>query len=127
MWAADAGIKWNGLAVNGQYYARLLDDFVADGPLPLKSTFDHGGEFSASYFAKPKKLMPYIRGSWVIGQFGNSYEYGAGAKWFPVRTDRLWLQPELFRVNKSPYSGAFTPYTVGLTGWVPMVQAFLAF
>ena len=69
----------------------LLNDFVADGPLPLKSTFDHGGELSLSYFAKSKKLMPYIRGSWVIGQFGNSYEYGAGAKWFPVRTDRFWL------------------------------------
>ena len=127
MWAADWGIKWNGLAVNGQYFVRLLNDFVADGPLPLKATFDHGGEFSASYFAEPKKLMPYIRGSWVIGQFGNSYEYGAGAKWFPVRTDRLWLNAEVFRVNKSPYSGAFTPYTLGLTGWVPMLQAFLAF
>jgi hypothetical protein len=127
MWAADGGIKWNGLAVNGQYFARLLNDFVADGPLPLKSTFDHGGEFSASYFAKPKKLMPYIRGSWVIGQFGNSYEYGAGAKWFPLRTDRFWLNAELFRVNKAPYSGAFTPYTAGLNGWVPMLQAYLAF
>jgi len=127
MWAADWGIKWNGLAVNGQYFARLLNDFVADGPLPLKSTFDQGGELSASYFAKPKKLMPYILGSWVIGQFGNSYEYGAGTKWFPVRTDRFWLTTELLRVNKSPYSGAFTPYTVGLNGWVPMLQAFLAF
>jgi hypothetical protein len=127
MWAADAGIKWNGLAVNGQYFARLLNDFVADGPLPLKSTFDHGGEFSVSYFAKPKKLMPYTRGSWVIGQFGNSYEYGGGAKWFFLPTDRFWLSTELLRVNKSPYSGAFTPYTSGLTGWVPMLQAFLAF
>ena len=127
MWEADAGIKWNGLAVNGQYFVRLLNDFVADGPLPLKSTFDQGGELSASYFAKPKKLMPYILGSWVIGQFGNSYEYGAGVKWFPVRTDRFWLTTELLRVNKSPYSGAFTPYTSGLTGWAPMLQAFLAF
>ena len=127
MWAADWGIKWNGLAVNGQYFARLLNDFVADGLLPLKSTFDHGGEFSASYFAKPKKLMPYIRGSWVIGQFGNSYEYGAGVKWFFLPTDRFWLSAELFRVNKAPYTGAFTPYTAGLTGWVPMLQAYLAF
>ena len=127
MWAADWGIKWNGLAVNGQYFVRVLNDFVADGPLPLKSTFDHGGEASASYFVEPRKLMPYIRGSWVIGQFGNSYEYGAGAKWFPVRTDRFWVNAEVFRVNKSPYSGAFTPYTVGLTGWVPMLQAYLAF
>jgi hypothetical protein len=127
MWAADWGIKWNGLAVNGQYFVRRLDDFDADGPLPLSSTFDHGGEFSASYFAKPKKLMPYIRGSWVIGQFRNSYEYGAGVKWFYLPTDRLWLTAELMRVNKVPYTGAFTPYTAGLNGWVPMLQAYLAF
>jgi hypothetical protein len=127
MWAADWGIKWNGLAVNGQYFTRWLSDFVADGPLPLKSTFDHGGELSASYFAKPKTLMPYIRGSWVIGQFGNSYEYGAGVKWFFLPTERLWVNAEVFRVNKAPYSGGFTPYTAGMTGWVPMLQAYLAF
>jgi hypothetical protein len=101
--------------------------FDASGPLPLKSTFDHGGEFSASYFVKPKTWMPYIRGSWVIGQFGNSYEYGGGVKWFYLPTERTWLQAELFRVNKSPYSGTFTPYTAGLTGWVPMLQWYLAF
>jgi hypothetical protein len=127
MLAIDGGLKWNGLAVNGQYFLRWLDDFVADGPLPLASTFDHGGEISAGYFVKPKKLMPYARGSWVRGQFGNSYEYGAGLKWHFVPTERLWLNAELFRINKAPYSGAFTPYTAGMTGWVPMVQALLAF
>jgi hypothetical protein len=45
------------LALNGQYYFRWLNDFVADGPLPLSSTFDQGGEFSASYFVVPKKWM----------------------------------------------------------------------
>jgi hypothetical protein len=125
--AVDGGIKWNGLAVNGQYFMRWLGDFVADGPLPLASTFDHGGELSAGYFVKPKKLMPYVRGSWVRGQFGNSYEYGAGLKWHFVPTERLWFNTEVFRVNKAPYGGAFTPYTAGMTGWVPMVQALLAF
>jgi hypothetical protein len=127
MLALDGGIKWNGLAVNGQYFMRWLGDFVADGPLPLASTFDHGGELSASYFVSPKKWMPYARASWVRGQFGNSYEYGAGVKWLFVPTERLWLNTEVFRVNKAPYSGAFTPYTAGMTGWVPMVQAVLAF
>lgn len=127
MWAADYGIKWNGLAVNGQYFMRWLNDFVADGPLPLQSTFDQGGEFSASYFVKPKKVMPYARTSWVNGQFGNSYEYGAGIKWFYVPSERLWFQTEVFRVERAPYSGAFTPYTAGMTGWVPMIQALLAF
>jgi hypothetical protein len=30
MWAADGGIKWAGLAVNGQYFIRWLSDFEAD-------------------------------------------------------------------------------------------------
>jgi hypothetical protein len=127
MWAVDGGLKYNGLAINGQYYSRWLNDFVADGPLPLTSTFDHGYELSASYFVKPKKLALYARGSQIFGQFGNSYEYGAGAKWHFVPTERLWLNVELMRVNKSPYSGAFTPYVAGLSGWVPMIQSIIAF
>jgi hypothetical protein len=127
MSAIDYGIKWNGLAVNGQYFMRWLNDFVADGPLPLASTFDHGAELSASYFVKPKKLMPYVRGSWVRGQFADPYEYGAGLRWYYLPTERLWLNAEVFHINGSPYSGAFTPYTAGMTGWVPMVQAYVAF
>jgi hypothetical protein len=127
MWAIDGGIKWNGLAVNGQYFMRWLSNFEADGPVPLASTFDHGGEVTASYFIKPKTVMPYIRGSWVQGQFRNSHEYGAGIKWHFVKSERLWFNTEVFRVNRAPYSGGFTPYTAGMTGWVPMVQALLAF
>jgi hypothetical protein len=127
MWAIDGGVKWNGLAVNGQYFLRWLDDFEADGPVPVGSTFDHGAELSAGFFVKPKKLMLYGRASWVRGQFGDSSEYGGGAKWHYLPTERLWLTTELFHVNRAPYSGAFTPYTAGMTGWVPMVQVVLAF
>src|SRR4029077_3711734 len=73
MWAIDGGLKWNGLAVNGQYFFRWLDDFEADGPLPLASTYDHGGELSASYFVIPRVLIVYGRGSMVWGQFGDSW------------------------------------------------------
>src|SRR5271156_2195659 len=128
MSAIDYGIKWNGLAVNGQYFMRWLNDFNADGPLPLASTFDHGAEVSASYFVKPKKLMPYVRSSWVRGQFRDPYEYGAGLRWYYLPTERLWLNAELVRITGgAPYSGTFTPYTAGLTNWVPMVQAYVAF
>ncbi len=127
MWAIDGGLKYNGLAINGQYFMRWLNDFEADGPLPLSSTFDHGYELSASYFVVPKKVAVYGRGSQVFGQFGNSSEYGAGVKWHFLPTERLWLNAELMRVNKAPYSGAFTPYTAGMNGWVPMVQTILAF
>jgi hypothetical protein len=127
MWAVDGGIKWNGLAINGQYFVRWLDDFDADGPLPLASTMDHGGELTAGHFVKSKKVMVYGRGSWVRGQFGDSHEYGGGVKWHFLPTERLWLNAELFQIDRAPYSGAFTPYTAGMTGWVPMLQTVLAF
>ena len=127
LWAADGGLKWNGLAINAQYFVRWIDDFEADGPLPLASTFDHGGEVSAGYFVKPKKVMVYGRASWVQGEFGNSQEYGGGAKWHFLPTERLWFNAEVFHVNRAPYSGAFTPYTAGLKGWVPMLQTVIAF
>jgi len=128
MSAIDYGIKWNGLAVNGQYFMRWLNDFVADGPLPLSSTFDHGSELAVSYFVKPKKLMPYFRASWVRGQFRNPYEYGGGLRWYYLPTERLWLNAEVFHLTGgAPYSGGFTPYTAGMTGWVPMIQGYIAF
>jgi hypothetical protein len=127
MWAIDGGVKWNGLAVNGQYFRRWLNDFDADGPLPLASTLDHGFELTAGYFVVPKKLQLYGRGSKVFGEFNNSSEYGVGARWYFLPTERMWLNPEVIKVNHAPYSGAFSPYTAGMKGWTPMIQALLAF
>jgi hypothetical protein len=127
MWAVDWGVKRNGLAVNGQFFFRWIRDFAADGPIPLESTYDRGFELSASYFVMPKKLAVYGRGSKVYGQFGDSWEYAGGVKWHFLPTERVWLTAELMRVDKAPYTGTFTPYTSGLTGWVPMIQAILAF
>ena len=127
MWAIDGGLKYNGLAINGQYFMRWLGDFKADGPLPIASTFDHGFELSASKFVVPRKLMLYARGSMVFGQFGNSHEYAGGLKWHLLPTERFWLSAELMRIWKVPYSGTFTPYTAGMTGWAPMIQSVLAF
>ena len=127
MWAIDGGLKWRGLAVNGQYFMRWLGDFEADGPLPLKSTFDHGFELTAGHFVIPKKLQLYGRGSAVFGEFRNSSEYGGGVRWYFLPTERLWLNAELIRINHAPYGGAFTPYTAGMNGWTPMIQTVLAF
>jgi hypothetical protein len=127
MWAIDGGLKKSGFSVNGQYFLRWLGDFEADGPLPLASTFDHGFELSTGKFIVPKKLVVYARGSKVFGQFANPYEYGGGFKWYFLPTERLWLTGEVMRVNRSPYSGAFTPYTAGMNGWLPMLQTVLAF
>jgi hypothetical protein len=127
MFAIDGGIKWNGIAVNAQYYFRWLDNFLADGPLPVSSTFDQGFELSAGTFVIPKKVMVYGRGSMVLGQYRNSWELAGGVKWYFLPTERLWLSAELMRTVNAPYSGTFTPYTAGMTAWVPMIQTVLAF
>ena len=127
MWAIDGGMKWRGLAINSQYYFRWLNDFEADGPLPLASTFDHGGELSASYFITPKKLMVYGRTSAIAGEFGNSYEWAGGFKWYFVPNQRVWFQGEMMRVVKAAYGSNITPYTGGMTGWVPILQTIFSF
>jgi hypothetical protein len=127
MWAIDAGLKKKGFSVNGQYYLRWVGDFDADGPLPFTSTFDHGFELSTGQFIVPKTLVLYARGSKVFGQFADPYEYAGGLKWYFLPTERLWLTAELMRVHGAPYSGAFTPYTAGMDGWMPMIQTVLAF
>ena len=127
MYAVDGGVKWNGLAVNGQYFFRWVDDFNADGPIPIDSMFDHGFELSASYFVLPKKLALYARGSVVFGEFRDSWEYAGGVKWHFLPTERMWLNAELMNVHNAPYTGTFTPYVSGLDGWVPTIQAILAF
>ena len=127
MLAIDGGMKWRGLALNGQYYFRWLNDFEADGPLPVASTFDHGGEFSASYFITPKKFMVYGRTSAIAGQFGNSYEWAGGLKWYFVPNQRVWFQGEMMRVVKAAYGSNITPYTGGMTGWVPVLQTIFSF
>jgi hypothetical protein len=127
MWAIDAGLKKSGFSVNAQYFLRWLGDFVADGALPVASTFDHGFELSTGQFVVPKKLALYLRGSKVFGQFGSPYEYGGGFKWYFLPTERIWVTGELMRIHRAPYGGAFTPYTAGLDGWVPMLQTVLAF
>jgi hypothetical protein len=127
MLAIDWGLKKSGWSVNGQYYFRWVDDFDADGPIPIEDMYDHGFELSAGAFLIPRKVMAYGRGSMVFGEFRDSWEAAIGAKWYPVATERMWLNAELMRTVNVPYSGAFTPYTAGMTAWVPMVQAILAF
>jgi hypothetical protein len=127
MWAIDAGVKWQGMAVNGQYYFRWLDDFLADGPLPLSSTYDKGGEVSVSYFVAPEKFMLYGRTSALFGQFNDSSEVGGGFKWFFVPDHRVWLTGEVLRVNKSPFGGTIYPYNAGMSGWAPQMQLIFNF
>src|SRR5688572_27935817 len=127
MRSMDCGLKWIELALKGQYLLQWIIAVEADGPLPLDSTHDHDYAFSAKYCVITKKLWIHGRSLPVFDQYGNSWEYGGGVKWHFLPTERLWINADLFRINHAPYSGAFTPYTAGMDGWVPMIQTIIAF
>ena len=66
-------------------------------------------------------------GRWCFVSFAIRGKRPAASNGIPFPTERLWLTGELMRTSRVPYSGTFTPYTAGMTAWVPMVQAVLAF
>jgi hypothetical protein len=46
LWAVDAGLKYRGFALHTEYYFRVLDNFVADGPLGSVRHPDHATRIS---------------------------------------------------------------------------------
>jgi hypothetical protein len=127
MWAQDAGFKYRGLALNGQYFLRWLSDFRADGPLPLSETFDHGFEASLGYFICPQTFELYGRTSAVFGEFRNSSEYAVGFNWHPWHNRGFRLIGEANRVHDSPTSSIQTIYNAGMDGWNFVMQTGLYF
>jgi hypothetical protein len=127
MWAIDAGFKYQGLAVNSQYFFRWLGSFRADGQLPESSFFDQGFEASAGYFVVPHKCELYARTSCVFGAFQNSNEICAGFNWYPYENRGVRIVGEVGHIEHSPVGNIITPYRAGATGWMYLLQAQLDF
>jgi hypothetical protein len=126
MWALNAGFKYQGLSVNGQYFFRWLNGFRADGPLPISSEFDNGFEASVGHFFLPKFEL-YGRTSFVFGEFRDSHEVCGGFNWYPLENRGLRVVGEVGRVEHSPVGNIITPYQAGMTGWMFLLQAQLNF
>jgi hypothetical protein len=126
MWAINAGFKYQGLSINGQYFFRWLNNFRADGPLPISSEFDHGFEASVGHFFFPK-LEFYGRTSFIFGEFRDSHEVCGGFNWYPLENRGLRVVGEVGRVEGSPVGNIITPYQAGMTGWMFLLQAQLNF
>ena len=125
--AADAGVKFRGLAVNFELYNRWLSDFEADGPVPFTRIYDWGAEASAGYFVLRSHLELYGRTSFVIGNFRNSAEGAGGFNWYPFNTRGVWLNAEGIGISHSPYGSALYVYNVGQTGFLFQSQFLVRF
>jgi hypothetical protein len=127
LWAIDAGIKYRGLAFNTEFAFRWLNDFTADGPLPLRSIFDWGFEASLGYFVVRDRLDAYARTSLIKGSFVTAAEGGGGLNFYPARTRQVWLNLEVIGIHRSPYGSVLYVYSAGQTGTLLQSQVLVRF
>ncbi len=118
--ALDAGMKYRGVFLQTEFYNRWLDNFSADGPLPVGSVHDWGYYVQGAFYPVPKKLELYGATSQVFGDkaagFGNSNEVLGGMNFYVTDTRNHRLNVQLVHVNRSPASSAFGYYVGGQKG-----------
>lgn len=127
----DAGMKYHGIFLQTELYDRRLDNFRADGPLPIGSISDRGFYVQAAFYPIKKKLELYGATSWVYGDkdagFGDSHEYLVGGNifWFDSRNIRTNVQ--VMSVDRSPANSTFGFYVGGQKGTTVSVATSLLF
>ena len=118
--ALDAGMKYRGFFLQTEFYFRQLDNFVADGALPVDTIEDWGFYVQSSFFPIPKKLELYAATSQIFGDedagFSDSSEYLVGMNYYPANTRNHRLNVQIMDVNNSPVSSTFGYYTGGQNG-----------
>jgi hypothetical protein len=126
----DAGVKYRGIFLQTEVYTRWLNDFLADGALPVADIVDKGFFVQGAFFPIPKKLEVYGATSQVFGDkdagFDNSSEYLAGINFYPADTRNHRLNVQVIDVNRSPVSSTFGYYVGGQKGTI-LSTAFSVF
>ena len=115
----DAGIKYRGLALEGEYYWRRLDRFEGPGTATLPNLYDRGFQLQASAMAIPRKLQLYRAGSRIEGgQYGHPWDTRFGVNFFPWGNRVFRWNTQVMYVYKSPVGYTSLTYNVGSTGWI---------
>jgi hypothetical protein len=118
--SADAGFKYRGMFLQLSYFLRSLDDFKADGPIPVDSIVDQGFYVQAAFYPVKQKLELYGATSWVFGDsdagFDTQHEYIGGGNWFFAKTRDIRLNAQLIWIDRSPVSSSFGFYIGGQRG-----------
>lgn len=127
--SVDAGAKYRGFFLQSEYYLRTLDEFDADGELPMDEIVDHGFYVQASGFLIPQKIELYVATSQIYGDdgFGDSDEYLVGMNYYPFNNRDTRLNVQYIEVNHSPVGSTFGYYTAGQDGQTVSVAYSLLF
>ena len=118
MLALDSGLKYRGFSLEGEYFARRVDDFAAQGPLPVEKLVDHGFQLQGSAMVRPRKLQAYVSGSRIFGEYGDPWDLSAGLNWFPTGNRNLRINGQALYLSRSPVGYASVPFPLGGNGFV---------
>jgi hypothetical protein len=119
MASLDAGLKYRGYALEGEYYRRWLSDFVGPGVAAIDDITDDGYQLQASAMILPSRLQAYVGLSEVFGDdFGDASELRFGFNYFPMSMRGLRLNGEWMILDSAPLGYAAFPYPVGANGEV---------
>jgi Protein of unknown function (DUF3011) len=117
MVSVDAGVKWKGLSLEGEYYWRWLSDFSGTNVQGIADIKDTGFQLQASAMVVPKSLQVYVGGSAIFGdRYGDASELRAGVNWYFVKERGLRVNAEWLHLNKCPVGYTAVPYPVGGNG-----------
>src|SRR5215213_2565409 len=134
MTAVDGGFKYKGYSLEGEYYWRWLDNFKflgAVNPLQMGQVpgrvFDHAFQLQGSAMLVPRKLQAYAGHSRVFGDYGNPWDFRAGANFFPFKNKIVRWNNEALYLRRSPVGYTSVPFAVGGNGFVFHSSVELAF
>ncbi len=127
MLSLDGGVKYRGFALEGEYYFRWLDNFRGENTQGLPRLFDRGFQLQGSAMVIPKTLQLYAGASRIEGQFGDPWDFRAGANWFPWKNKVVRWNTEWLYLRNSPVGYSSVPFVVGGRGSVFHSSLELAF
>jgi hypothetical protein len=71
MMSLDAGLKYRGMSVEGEYYRRWLNDYVGVNTGGIPNISDNGYQMQTSVMAVPQVLQLYVSWSQIFGNYGD--------------------------------------------------------
>jgi hypothetical protein len=113
-----AGMKYHGFWLQAEGYGRKLNNFVADGKLPVGAVRDTGFYVQAASMVVPKRFEIYAATSYIFTDYGRPKEFIIGSNYYPWNTRNIRLNTQLINVGHSPVSSTFGFYVGQLTGQV---------
>jgi hypothetical protein len=127
MTSVDAGVKYKGLSLEGEYYWRTLTNFAGVNTGGIPDISDTGYQLQSSAMAVKDLLQVYLSGSQIFGDYGDPSEVRVGGNWYFKRERGLRLNGEYINVKHSPVGYTAYPMPVGANGNIFHINLEMSF